>query len=160
MWFTESAISSQYYNETISFTISKTKRKLTHNLVLSSAKETVTEELLFDCTKQLYLVLEIFHGDICSIQMYPPDKAPKQQCKTLIICLSLYDQLIPPPPPHTHTFHIQFSCIIYLLKYTIFCPVRNFCCNHNDRGPLPLKSFAFNKPKWGYDSRSGTHPAI
>ena len=81
-WFVESAISTHRYNEMITFTINKTTGEITHNLSLSPVDEAVTENFPLDCTKTLYLVLEVFHGDICNVHKYQTKDAPRLECKS------------------------------------------------------------------------------
>ena len=81
MWFVESAVSSFVYTDLITVTVNKTAQTITHNLRLSSANGAVTEKFPLDCTKPLYLVLEVFHGDICGIRKFAPSRAPKVMCK-------------------------------------------------------------------------------
>ena len=90
-WFVESAVSSYLYSEIITFTLNQEAGTISHNLALASAKRFVTEKFPLDCTRSLYLVLEIFHGDVCGVQKYPPKQAPKPECK---ISLSEYNIIL------------------------------------------------------------------
>ena len=80
-WFVESAISTDKFSEMITVTINRRTQSITHNLCLSSASETVTEEIPLDFNEQLYLALEVFHGEINGIQKYRPRHAPRPACK-------------------------------------------------------------------------------
>ena len=80
-WFVESAISTDKFSEMITITINRRAQSITHNLCVSSASETVTEKIPLDFNGQLYLALEVFHGEINGIQKYQPRHAPRPACK-------------------------------------------------------------------------------